>query len=361
MPCRHHIYEIILRSVFDEKFGVTSGPNVPLFQRFRTAWPSIDTKNFKPGLYDIQVHEQLNSSTECVLTFCMNTLNKTHYREDYRELLELTVIFLNGTPPRGISFRTPGPIHHARWMSKALYYLKVFIFRQEFNLNKREYQSIIDTCIFIVRLYVKTWFNAPKAYFAPRQDLQFLRDLYEYRKVNEKISEVTLKKFVNHLWYLTSETVALAFFDDGISDDTKNKMAQALRNIENANINEDENYESMKKRLKLKFSEVPNILSKNIEEFISSETQNFFKRFNINFSFIESPPNLWQNNLEYKKGYEIVSKLRVVNDTAERAVKLIEDFNRIGSKNEEQKQYTLQVVAQYRKNFSNSNKNTVME
>jgi len=40
-------------------------------------------------------------------------------------------------------------------------------------------------------------------------------------------------------------------------------------------------------------------------------------------------------------GKEIISKLKVVNDTAERADKLIEDFKKIGSKNEEQKQYIL--------------------
>jgi len=69
----------------------------------------------------------------------------------------------------------------------------------------------------------------------------------------------------------------------------------------------------------------------------------------------------WENNLKYKRGKEIISKLKVVNDTAERAVKLIEDFNKIGSKNEEQKQYILQVVTEYRQRYSNSNKSTLME
>lgn len=69
----------------------------------------------------------------------------------------------------------------------------------------------------------------------------------------------------------------------------------------------------------------------------------------------------WKNNLEYKRGKEIVSQLKIVNDTAERAVKLIEDFNKIGSKNEEQKQYILQVVTEYRQRYSNSNKSTIME
>ena len=50
-----------------------------------------------------------------------------------------------------------------------------------------------------------------------------------------------------------------------------------------------------------------------------------------------------------------------MNDTAERGVKLIENFNMIGSKNEEQKQYMLQVVTEYRRWYSKINKSTLME
>lgn len=55
-------------------------------------------------------------------------------------------------------------------------------------------------------------------------------------------------------------------------------------------------------------------------------------------------PSTWKNNAEYKQGIEIFRKLKVVNDTAERAVKSMEDFNKISSKNEEQKQYILQFI-----------------
>lgn len=358
LPCRHHIYEIVLRSVFDHKFGSKSGPNVPLFQRFQLAWPTFNLNNFKPGLQDTEVSQHLNNSIECILQFCMTELTKMQCREDYREFLELTVIFLNGTPARGIFFRVPGAIHHARWMSKAIYCLKIFILRHEYKLNKREYNSVRDICIFIVRCYVKAWFNAPNACFAPRQDLQFLRDIYDYKTIDENLSEVTQKKFINHLWYLSPESVRFAFFDFfEISDDTKIKMVQSLKNDNNT----DGDSINVEKRLCVKLNEIPSFINKTIESFISDKTLNFFKRFNINYNFIETLPSTWKNNLEYKRGKEIVSQLKIVNDTAERAVKLIEDFNKIGSKNEEQKQYILQVVTEYRQRYSNSNKSTIME
>jgi len=47
--------------------------------------------------------------------------------------------------------------------------------------------------------------------------------------------------------------------------------------------------------------------------------------------------------VEYNNAREIISSIKVVNDTAERNVKLMEDFNQKITKNEEQKQFLLQV------------------
>ena len=48
----------------------------------------------------------------------------------------------------------------------------------------------------------------------------------------------------------------------------------------------------------------------------------------------------------------------MVNDTAERGVKLIQDFNNSITKNEAQKQYLLQCVEEYRKIYGDCKKST---
>lgn len=52
--------------------------------------------------------------------FLKSPLNKdasrTFFRDDYREVAEITITLLGGTPPRGIHFLKPGAYHHARWM-----------------------------------------------------------------------------------------------------------------------------------------------------------------------------------------------------------------------------------------------------
>ena len=59
------------------------------------------------------------------------------------------------------------------------------------------------------------------------------------------------------------------------------------------------------------------------------------------------------------KGQAIVKRFHVVNDMAEGGVKLIQDYNESITKDEEQKQYVLQVVAECRKLFPNTLKATL--
>src|SRR5688572_5353829 len=42
-----------------------------------------------------------------VITFALQQLSTVNHGDDYKELLELTVIFLGGIPPKGIKFRDP--------------------------------------------------------------------------------------------------------------------------------------------------------------------------------------------------------------------------------------------------------------
>lgn len=52
----------------------------------------------------------------------------------------------------------------------------------------------------------------------------------------------------------------------------------------------------------------------------------------------------WHENNHYLKGLEIVKNFKVVNDVAERAVQLTQDYINGLAKDENQKQYLLQVI-----------------
>lgn len=46
LACRHHIYEIMLRTAFENKIKGTSEPVVPLFKKFSEFWSKIDKVRF---------------------------------------------------------------------------------------------------------------------------------------------------------------------------------------------------------------------------------------------------------------------------------------------------------------------------
>ena len=55
-----------------------------------------------------------------------------------------------------------------------------------------------------------------------------MRAAFEFSKVDEVVSNATIEKLKNHLWYLTPETVGLAFFDPSVSLQIKQNMVNRL-------------------------------------------------------------------------------------------------------------------------------------
>lgn len=60
----------------------------------------------------------------------------------------------------------------------------------------------------------------------------------------------------------------------------------------------------------------------------------------------------WPSNTSFLHAKMTVSMLRVVNDTVERAIKLMQDFHDLITVEEEQKQYLLRCVQEHRKLYS---------
>jgi hypothetical protein len=82
----------------------------------------------------------------------------------------------------------------------------------------------------------------------------------------------------------------------------------------------------------------------NIDQFISENSLKLFTRFGIDTSFLQYDPKSWDNHISFVNGKELIKSQKIVNDTAERGVKLMADFNEALTVNEEQKQYILKCV-----------------
>lgn len=231
-PCRHHILEITLRDVFEVKMNLhTNSPNVALFDSFKKDWDNIDKSNFDAGIDDEKVKNFINEQmADKIRKFCFERLDYKSLRGDYKELLQLVFIFLVGKINNNTPIYKPGAIHHVRWMAKAIYTIKMYLFRNQIDLRPKQIDSLREICIFLVRLYTPVWFNCVNAISAPRVDLQFVQEAINYETVDKKISERVISKMSNHLWYLADEALALSFFDKSVSNDEKRQMIKALEN-----------------------------------------------------------------------------------------------------------------------------------
>ena len=172
---------------------------------------------------------ELSDARETALSELKSAIEQgSHPRDDYKELLVLSYIFLGGDIGMTFNMRAPGAFHQARWMLKGIYALKIFLFRSQFRLTFHELRAMEQVSLFIALLYAILWNEAMVHSHAPYNDLLFMRALYR-RIPNERVAEVPLKAFKCHLWYLSEDLVPLSLFDERVTKEEKASMVQNMK------------------------------------------------------------------------------------------------------------------------------------
>ena len=260
----------------------------------------------------------------------------------------MCIIFLGGTPEGGISFKSPGPMHHTRWMSKVIYSLKVWMFSCQFKLTKKESCALERVNVFIVKFYLKAWTTATNAASAPASDLVLLQKLAAFKEHDSEVSATAIGKLSSHLWYLSEDLIGLSLFDEHVSIDMKERIAHNIKNVE-GNLNPPV-------KAVVNTLDIENL---TLDYFASTNSMVLFTKLGLSDLILWTHPSTWANLEEFKQAKAIVGSLKVVNDNAERAVALVQNFSGSITKDEEQLQYLLQVVQDHRRMFPDSKKSTL--
>ncbi|KAL1446603.1 hypothetical protein WDU94_008930 [Cyamophila willieti] len=109
---------------------------------------------------------------------------------------------------------------------------------------------------------------------------------------------------------------------------------------------EDEDYERTV-RVKMSKEKVERVFrNEDLSYFITAQSSGFFEKLNISTNILHQDPSTWHEDEDYLKGFGLVAHFKVVNDTAERGVKLIQDFSHSLTHNEKQK--TIRVTSCFR-------------
>ena len=164
------------------------------------------------------------------------------------------------------------------------------------------------------------WYRAPISSSAPHNDPTLFRKLNNFKTFDKEVAEFDIKAIAGHLWYLTDDLMSLSFFSNDVDNQTKEKMLIALENV-----------------------------SMNLDDFLTKRSKYVFELLGINWAFMkEDCPDKWSSITENQDAHKIVNSMKVVNDTAERAVKLVSDYTKILTNDETQLQYILQTVEEHR-------------
>lgn len=69
--------------------------------------------------------------------------------------------------------------------------------------------------------------------------------------------------------------------------------------------------------------------------------------------------NKWEENSDYQTALKFIKNAKVVNDAAERGVKIMQDFSKSTTKNKGDKQDLLQSIVSHRKKMPNFKKSSM--
>ena len=343
LACRHHILEIVIGGVWEKVFGKVKSPDNPWFQKLRDTWPDIDKEKYKTISTTNEWLIELEKQSEEILEKVLSSDNIP--RADYREVAELAIIVLGKTPPRGIHWSRPGAIHQARWMARNIYAMKMFLFSDAMNYDVVTQMKLERLNTFLALFYSPRWMNAQSAPDAPLNDLSFFKDMIRYKEVDPEIAAAVLSKLANHKWYLTQEVVVFALFSNNVSNDTKQSIAMRLSSCEKP--------QCFRKGKPL----FPAIQEETtLADLVGPESYLLFETLAISTDWLSEPVLSWPAMEDFQVADTYVKSLKVVNDIAERGVKMMSDYaNKITTDNN-QRQHLLQAVEYHRHRFTSFKK-----
>jgi hypothetical protein len=209
------------------------------------------------------------------------------------------------------------------------------------QLTAHETAGLMSVSLFVSLVYARFWHKAPLAQRAPLNNLTLLNLLNEYpdRCVSDKASAALRR----HLWYFSEHLVLLALFDERVDTVTKEAMVSNLSRAPNKIV---------LKRLDNKTFDHRRPMS----EYVTNKSMLFFDLISTNGqetakSFLSKPPAVWSEDATFQDMKPKVKLLKVVNDSVERGIALIQSYNNALTKDETPKQYLLQLVSSHRKEF----------
>ncbi|XP_065660859.1 uncharacterized protein LOC136084580 [Hydra vulgaris] len=369
LACRHHVGELHIKHFCNEvAVNKSVGPENQLFKSLKQNWHGIDANNERMLLKFNHQNVKgtwLEKQALLALKTCKDLIDKNKLRnsqtfekrKDYCELAELVVMFLEEDQTVRYKIHKTGAISHARFMAKALYYMKFNLLlpkiRQVLFLSD-EIVKEINRMAEYISLFWASWFLTCE--FSDSAAFEDQRNYWQMCHYNayEPAAEVVLKSWRNHMWYLDPSTVVLALACSNKDHYIEmEKMAKVLYSTQRSGI---KNVGTVRTKTKI-LSDSSFLFNidqpPGLESYISPDSWLIFDILGHTSEkclWMKLPQIFWKEFSGYNEFQSFVKSVEVVNDSSERAVKLIQD-NVERAKSEEKLQNLLQMKNTWKKPF----------
>ena len=360
IPCTHHTEELPAKDVQEAVSGrKSSGPTDPLFVKWSNAWNTVKEAFEQSIDFEFKKfnwEEKEGSVTEAIAKLVMEWARKAKKekkfsRGDYDNALNYLLAF--GGVPVDFNMARPCRVSKARFLQLALYYLQIYLLLdlpevQEL-LTAEEVSVMAEYCALH---YIPWMLQAKFAASAPRNLLTAIERLRAYREDNYQVATIALKKRENHhLNFLSPELAVFALFDEQVPSMKRQAMASQLLSLQGL-------WEPGE-RLIYQLSVPGHHTFCTSEEYWLDGRPTFHNFINgrsfllwealrknhQDLDWLALPVSQWKTNQNYVEINFIVNNLSVVNDPAERMIRLVTE--RITTvRSEEMLQETLLTVSE---------------
>ena len=221
---------------------------------------------------------------------------------------------------RGI--RAPGALHHARFLSKGLYILKIVMLADvtPHGLLTPNMLAGLDRMAQFAAIFYAPWFlQARLAPPAPRLDLQLWQDMCEYHIIDDTVAGEVKRSILRHLWYLSEPLVIFELFDEQLDGRTRAAIAASLDATPRPAV-------FLPGKPVFPVNTLLQVNNLTLDYLEGPLSWLVFHLLDKEGRWLTLPPDTWNDNEEYRSMQSVVHTIAVVNGAAERSVKDVQDF-----------------------------------
>ena len=280
-----------------------------------------------------------------------------YQRDDYREFAQLCVIYLNADSPP-VQLKRPGAMHKARWMSKLLYAIKIWLSEQQIKqlppgtvTTRQQVSKLRQFVVFVTHVYSSWWMTCTSVVDAPWRDLCLVHLLLRYETcVDALVGRSALRAFQRHFWYLTAEMVPLALFSENVPEQVRRELAEKLLDVQPDTLPHFPQHRFGTEFGKPQFPQIDQTTT--LAGLAGPDSWFLFNQLRLDAAFLQLAVADWASSAAYQQCVRHIKAINVTNDCAERGVKLSADYL-ASARSEQHLQNVLQVVEGDRKRAPN--------